>query len=724
MSDIMGGIEMMRERFALARQRIREIPGEISGEIAGGEAYPGVRAMGEYFTAQAEFLIIMGDTWDFVAEGRTRSASLEELKRHNHGLYRDILPENYEHSYANPAYAVKMLGEVFGGLCAFLAFEMRSLIAFAYEQRLEDVVIRMELFLEIYGVFAGAWLSGELPEYEEIRQIIYWFAFDYADVAAERRVAGLVGAEIPAEAGRTGEDGDAMDRMAGPGNLAAEILESGDFNDVRYLFRYGEYVSENELETAGFLAGLPQETIELMADTYTEGYRMGFVLGNKDLSKKKTVDVRYTLGYERMIQRAVDNFAAMGLKPAIYRSPVSILQDPALSKNGYTGANPNKQYDFDHKDDRALFLDKQYVNRRLEVMRTAYEKYKKEALYYAGPAVLETFGEQPFEPVNKPECIRMSGQQEELWVEYHSQGGAIQRQYILEEERSFTIIAFPVPEIGERFTEIFQEIIRINTLDYKLYQRLQQTIINALDRAEYCRVKGAGSNHTDLRISLCRLKDPARETKFENCVADVNIPVGEVFTSPVLKGTEGVLHVSRVYLSGLEYKDLSITFQDGMITDYTCGNFDNEEENKAFIKENILYHQKTLALGEFAIGTNTTAYVAARRFAIEDKLPILIAEKMGPHFAVGDTCYSHSEDIPVFNPDGKEIIARDNEVSILRKTKPQKAYYNCHTDITIPYDELGELSAVTPEGERIIIIENGRFVLEGCEALNEPLDES
>ena len=48
----------------------------------------------------------------------------------------------------------------------------------------------------------------------------------------------------------------------------------------------------------------------------------------------------------------------------------------------------------------------------------------------------------------------------------------------------------------------------------------------------------------------------------------------------------------------------------------------------------------------------------------------IIAEKTGPHFAVGDTCYSWSEDTAVYNPDGKEIIARDNEVSILRKKDP------------------------------------------------------
>ncbi len=34
---------------------------------------------------------------------------------------------------------------------------------------------------------------------------------------------------------------------------------------------------------------------------------------------------------------------------------------------------------------------------------------------------------------------------------------------------------------------------------------------------------------------------------------------------------------------------------------------------------------------------------------------------------MGDTCYSWAEDTPVYNPDGKEIIARDNEISEMRK---------------------------------------------------------
>ena len=114
--------------------------------------------------------------------------------------------------------------------------------------------------------------------------------------------------------------------------------------------------------------------------------------------------------------------------------------------------------------------------------------------------------------------------------------------------------------------------------------------------------------------------------------------------------------------------------------------------------------------------------MAGKKYQIEDKLPILIAEKTGPHFAVGDTCYSRSEDIKVYNPNGKEIVARDNAVSLLRKTDVEKEYFQCHTDITIPYEELEEISVVTKAGKQIILLKDGRFVLPGTEMLNDPFD--
>ena len=434
------------------------------------------------------------------------------------------------------------------------------------------------------------------------------------------------------------------------------------------------------------------------------------------------MNIRYCIGFEPMIRKAVENFRKMGLEPTVYRAAYSILQGKGLNRIGYYGAIPNKQYDFDHKDDQALYLDKKLIQVRMEAWKKGYEKYKEQAAVFGGPAVVEVFGETPFALKEKESAPHLSEEQQKLIVEYSTAAGELQNQYIKGEERSFTIIAFPTPEIGENFSEIFDQVVRLNTLDYALYQKIQQTIINTLDRGKCVIIRGMNGNKTSMKVMLHTLSEPDKQTNFENCVADVNIPVGEVFTSPVLAGTEGVLHVSRVYLNELEYKDIMLTIKDGMVTDYSCKNFDSNEENKKYIKDNVLFHHDSLPLGEFAIGTNTTAFVMARKYQIEDKLPILIAEKTGPHFALGDTCYSHAEEVTVFNPDGKEIIARDNECSIKRKEGNPEAYFNCHTDITIPYDELGEVSVVTADEQVIPIIEAGRFVLAGCEELNSPLE--
>ena len=629
---------------------------------------------------------------------------MEELQERNRQLYEDILPENYGISYANPTYAEEILGKEHGNLLCFLYTELRALIGYVYEDKIFDCVIRMELFLEIYGMFTcEKEETGLLPAGEALRRTIYWFFSDYSEDAAAEMVTAQV-------------DPDK--------DFAVRLILDSDLNDVRYLYYFGEYITASELRTARHLAEMSQEQIDLMADTYTQGYRKGFELAGKPLYKKKSVGIHYPLGFERMMKKAFENFEKMGLKPALARNAVSAFEGRSVNKRGFFGANPNKQFDYDHKEDKALFFDAKYCNRRLEVLRSAYEERKQLAAEYAGPAVVEIFGETPFAPAKCEAAYKLNEEQQKLQVKFSSDASRLTNEYINQEERSFTIIAFPTPEIGDQYEEIFDEIVKINTLDYELYSRIQASLIDLLDKADYVRIKGMKGNRTDLKVNLWKLQNPAEETIFENCVADVNIPVGEVFTSPKLTGTNGVLHVTHVFLNELEYKDLSITFKDGMIADYDCANFDTPEENKQYIKENVLFHHDTLPMGEFAIGTNTTAYMVARKYGIGAKMPILIAEKTGPHFAVGDTCYSHEEDMVTCNPDGKRIVARDNEVTArYRKDDPAKAYFNCHTDITIPYDELGELTAVSANGEEYPIIKEGHFVAAGTEELNKPLDD-
>lgn len=685
--------EAVRERLELSLDRIRSIKEEDAR-----------LPYGLYFKRTAGFLGMIRELLTARGIGEKElpesweKLSLEELSDWNHRLYEDILPENYGESFANPDYAADCLGKEFGPLLSFLYTELRGCIVYAFEMRLEYIAILCETFLEVYNLFTQAWEEeNETPREQAVRDALYWYVSDYVDLHLPWRI-------------REGLD-PAL-------SFAADIIMDSDLTDLRYLYQYGEYVSDSERRLAAFMASLPEETIEKMAHTYTEGYRRGFEVMGRDLSKKKTVVVEYQLGFECMIRRAVKQFRSLGLEPVCYRAAVESLNRRSNGKRGYYGTSANRQYDYDHRYDSALYMGNAFKERKLSILKTAYEEYKDLAAMCAGPAVVETFGEEEFEPVNKKTAFSLNDHQQELTLSYATASRQIVNQYMPGDETSFTIIAFPRPEIGPDFEEIFKETIRINTLDYDTYQKIQQTLIDALDQAEYVRITGREGNETDLTVHLHTLNDPSRETNFENCVSDVNIPLGEVFTSPVLEGTKGLLHVKEVYVREYLFKDLRLEFEDGRVTEFSCGNFDSGKE---LVKQVILNGHSWLPLGEFAIGTNTAAYAMAKKYNIGSKLPILIAEKTGPHFAVGDTCYSFAEDSPMYNPDGKEVIARDNEISLLRKEDMSRAYFSCHTDITIPYNELGDITAVKADGSEILLIQAGQFVLPGTEELNRAL---
>lgn len=680
--------EAIRERYELAIERIALMNQE---KTVGKNFIP-------YFERASAFVLLIKNTVRMVEDGSINNLSVKDSASLNRALYEDITGDNYYYSFTNPGYACERLGDNYGKLLSFLMTELRGIIIYAYESRLYELTIYLELLIEVYNHFE----EEDEFTYKDVKRVLYDFMSDYCDVLLSARLRELLDTDL---------------------SYAKDIIMEADLSDLRYLYLFGEYITQNEIETAEFLNSLPEEQLKAMADTFTEGYRLGFVAYHLDLSKKKIVNIRYQIGFERMVYYAVLNFRKLGLEPSIYRAAHNAVNKKQHLKIGYHSTSPNKQYDYDHRFDTGLFLDAAFKERMLECMKMSLEQLRDKAQVYGGPAVIEVFGEELFAPEDKKEVIRLDKRQQKLSVEFHNHDNLLKKEYMKLDETSFTIISYPVPEIGKDFEAIFAETVKVNTLDSEVFRKIQQRIIDALDQGEYVRILGAGNNVTDMKVKLYPLSDPTKETLFENVVADVNIPVGEVFTSPELVGTEGVLHVPKIYLNDLEYRELRLEFKDGLISSFTCKNFAEDDKNKSYVKENLLYNRDYLPLGEFAIGTNTTAYMMARKYDIAPRLPILIAEKTGPHFAIGDTCYKMSEEVRVYNPDGKEIIAKDNDISILRKTKPQEAYFNCHTDITLPFDEIKEISVHKNDGTIIPIIIDSRFVLKGTESLNKAFDE-
>ena len=149
--------------------------------------------------------------------------------------------------------------------------------------------------------------------------------------------------------------------------------------------------------------------MQRMADVYSEGLRLYFVQSRKDLSRKKTVNVRFIIGFRADDPKSGRKFPGHGTGagdlPGSRRACVPV---------GYCGGIPNKQFAYDHRADEALFLDGNYNERRLGVMRTAYEKNKELAAEFAGPACQEVFGGKPFAPADKESACHFSERQQKL----------------------------------------------------------------------------------------------------------------------------------------------------------------------------------------------------------------------------------------------------------------------------------------------------------------------
>jgi len=312
--------ETVSERFMLVVERIRQIPKQQDTE-------DGFR---DYFQRTSEWICLTLEVLAMEKEGRLDNRSLEECEQLNKRLYADVLPENYDASYANPAYAVQKLGEGFGGLLSFLYTECRALAAYAFEGRIMHMTILLELYMEIYTRFCDP--QGTNPE--EIHRIIYWHFHDYTEITVTQAVRESVDPKL---------------------DFFTGIVRNADFDSLTYLYRYGEYITENERRTAQYLAGLPQEQIQAMADTFTEGYRMGFAVTGKDLAKKKSVSIHYAAGFERIVRKAMENFAAMGLSAIIFRDPVSSINGRGHGRRGCSSTRANSQFDYDHRND-SLYL--------------------------------------------------------------------------------------------------------------------------------------------------------------------------------------------------------------------------------------------------------------------------------------------------------------------------------------------------------------------------------
>ena len=292
----------------------------------------------------------------------------------------------------------------------------------------------MELFLEIYGRYC------EYDEFavKDAKAAYKSFLMDYRRDYLE----------------------DSIQLRYNPEASYAKAIIEADASDERNLYRYGAYVTDIQRKSHSFINKLSQAEIDAMAETYVEGYIRGFETMGVVRKENGVALMICPIGFERMAKAAMERFEKYGVRVTVQ----------------YMATSVNRQYGYDHRQDHALTLDRVYVNRYMEDMAAVYEENKELISMYIGPAVVETFGEPDFDPVNKKEAVQLDKRQIKLDREFDQKAAQIAYSYIKSDETSFTIIAYPVPTIGDKFEEIFAETVRCNTLSNNVYSKIQQAL--------------------------------------------------------------------------------------------------------------------------------------------------------------------------------------------------------------------------------------------------------
>ena len=608
--------------------------------------------------------------------------SLKKLKEENENYFNCYLNKFYSTCYANPNFSNEIFGKNLGKIFSFFYHRFKMIRQYCFEHNQDALYTIWVLFMDFYYYWLNHSKGTAKGLLENCKDSV---CFLFSLEEKEGFYSNIIRS-----------------------NFYSDILMKSNLYDLRYLFKYGKYISEEELALADFLNSYNPELLDKMAKKIVKDFLHGFISQNRDRKNRKSLEISYQAGQEQLVRRVVQEFLKINFRTYIYE--VNSFENFLQCK-------------YDHKFDEGLFINKDYIKMKFTFFKNSIVYNEKMLKDICGRVKIIQFGEAPLSPKSKKLAIKLNNFQQELIKAFQIKKMKIKNNYMSPSNISFCIVGFPNVAIGKNFKEIFDDFLKINLIESRKYEIYQQIIINALDLANYIYLKGKDGNKTELFIKMRKIENPEKQTNFMNCGGDLNIPHGEVFTTPILSGTKGLLHVKSIYLKGNKYIDLKLKFQDGIIKSFSCGNFSNPSKGRKYILDTLFYPEKTLSMGEFAIGTNTFAYKIAKRYRIIDKLPILLLEKMGPHIAIGDPCYAWNEESVVYNIlDNKEIIAKDNERTMLRHKNPSEAYTNIHIDITIPYDEIALLQVLKPDREKLDIVKNGKYALKGVEELNKPFE--
>jgi len=235
------------------------------------------------------------------------------------------------------------------------------------------------------------------------------------------------------------------------------------------------------------------------------------------------------------------------------------------------------------------------------------------------------------------------------------------------------------------------EICRVNDDDYLEHWKKHDLSLHLraekLNKLKIKTIYFSGPG-TDLQIGLSEIAlfKGGSDVGPRGVNFEPNVPTEEVFTTPDYRKTEGYVTTTRPFLvNGRLIKGLRLEFKNG-----TISSFSSEEGEETF-REYISSDEGAKRLGEVAlVGIDSPVYKSGIVFE-----EILFDENAACHIAIGSAYKFCLKDGANLKSEELEIIGC-NESTV-------------HTDMMISSESVN-VSALTYDGNKIVLIENGMWV--------------
>ncbi|MBT2754417.1 aminopeptidase [Mesobacillus foraminis] len=156
----------------------------------------------------------------------------------------------------------------------------------------------------------------------------------------------------------------------------------------------------------------------------------------------------------------------------------------------------------------------------------------------------------------------------------------------------WVVLRYPtssMAQLAKMSTEAFEDFyFDVCNLDYGKMDKAMDSLVELMNKTDKVRITGPG---TDLSFSI-------KDIPAIKCAGEMNIPDGEVYTSPVRNSVNGrITYNTPSPYQGFTFENVTLTFKDGKIIEASSN--DSERLNRIFdTDEGARY------IGEFAIGVN------------------------------------------------------------------------------------------------------------------------